>query len=92
MVTAKEVAQWMHNEIMRTHELYQSDAASDIESKFGQDFVYTNDDGGTCISKSVLKEFLNLNRDTVVWIRGKNYWRLREKGDEPSRQQSSWML
>jgi hypothetical protein len=67
--------------------LYQSDAASRIADLFGEDFVYENDDGNTCIDRAVLNAFRNLTGDSVVWSRGDRLWRQREAGDKLTRQQ-----
>lgn len=87
MPTAKDVAKWMADEIARTGELYQLDAAEQIKSKFGKGFVYWNDNGGLAIDRQVLLEFRKFTAANVIWIRGERYWRRREPGDEKARRQ-----
>lgn len=84
---AREVAEWMLNKLNQDGILYQEDAAFEIESQFGEEFVYINDNGNTAISKRVLAEFRKLTEDTVVWVRGEKYWRRRESYDEQGRGQ-----
>jgi len=55
--TAKEVAQWMKQQIEEFGELCQKDAADQIETQFGTEFVYQNENGSTAIDREVLKEF-----------------------------------
>jgi len=67
--------------------LYQEDAVSQIADRFGKEFTYENDAGNTAIDKKVLTAFRKLTGDSVVWIGAERYWRRRESGDEPTRQQ-----
>jgi hypothetical protein len=66
--------------------LTQQEAADEILDKFGEDFVYENDNGNLAISKKVLKEFRKISEETVVWERSSRSWRKREDGDPPGRQ------
>ncbi len=86
MTTAADVAKWMLEELEKSRSLYQEDAAYGIQSRFGKDFVYINDNGNLAIAKPVLKEFRKLTETTVVWERGERLWRKRKKGDPKSRQ------
>ena len=88
MTTFHEVANWMHSHVQQHGELYQDDAAAQIESRFGKDFIYINDSGNVAIDRSVLKEFRRLSESTVVWERSDRYWRSRQIGDDSQRQQS----
>ena len=86
MATAADVAQWMLDELKRTKELCQDDAAYGIVQKFGDDFVYYSDfTGGLCIDKRALEAFRKISGDRVVWERSLKAWRLRDAGD-PRRQ------
>ena len=86
--TASDVAKWMLEELQRTKHVYQDEAVFEIERKFGDAFVYDNENGNRAISRAVLKEFRKLTESTVVWERGDRCWRLREKYDEKGRGQS----
>jgi hypothetical protein len=68
MTTAREVAQWMADEIERFPVLDQSDAAARIQVHFGDGFTYQNRNRNTAISKAVLAEFEQITRATVVWV------------------------
>lgn len=83
MTTAREVAQWMVNELEQWPSLDQSEAAARIEMNFGEEFIYRNRNGNPAISKLVLDEFEALTRDTVVWVRKKRRWRRREPWTHP---------
>ena len=80
--TAKDVAQYMKERLAKQRYLYQEVIVYDIESKFGSDFVYVNENGNLAIGRNVLKEFRKITPN-VVWQRGERCWRLREKYDQP---------
>lgn len=86
-VTAREVAEWMADEVTRMRYMEQSYAAHRIESMFGGDFTYTNSNHNLAIRKDVLDAFEDITRDTVVWLRKRRTWRPREERDTPGRQQ-----
>lgn len=87
MFTPTDVAKWMLDEVTKDRELSQSDAAWEIEHKFGEEFIYTNDNGNPAISKAVLKEFRKLTEDKVVWEKSSRAWRLRDETDTPGKRQ-----
>lgn len=72
----------MVQEVERDGLLYQSDAAYNINEKFGEEFVYTNDNGNLGISRDVLVAFRKLTETSVVWERGERLWRKREDYDD----------
>lgn len=57
MTDAKEVAEWMKDELDSSGYLSQASAVVDIMEKFGGDFCYQNDSGNLAIDKKVLREF-----------------------------------
>ncbi|MCH8837662.1 MAG: hypothetical protein IIA60_07655 [Candidatus Marinimicrobia bacterium] len=63
--------------------LYQEEVVYEIESKFGPEFVYINNNGNPAIDRKVLKEFRQLTPN-AVWERGDRLWRKREGYDESS--------
>ncbi len=87
MDTPADVAKWMLEQVENKRELFQMDAASDIQRTFGDEFVYTNDNGNLAISKAVLREFRKISENTVVWERFYKLWRLRDSRDTPDRRQ-----
>jgi hypothetical protein len=87
VATADEVAQWMAEQVRAHGELRQEDAVYDIEEKFGEEFVYENENGNPAITKEVLRHFTKLTAEDVVWQRGEKTWRPREPGDAKGRQQ-----
>ena len=86
MATTEDVARWMQGKMERDGNLYQIDAAHDIEAEFGREFVYENERGNLAIERRVLRAFRKLTEDTVVWMRWKRCWTKREKNDPPGRQ------
>ena len=89
MATAKEVAEWMLEEMQRfgVNGLDQQHAAHHIQHRFGAEFVYLNKNGNWAIEKQVLAEFRKLTGDSVVWDRGYRIWRPRQQYDKAGRQQ-----
>ena len=77
----------MLTELEKDQMLYQELVVCDIQQKFGDDYVYENQNGNLAIAEDVLSEFRNLTKDVVVWIRGEKYWRFREEQDDPGRRQ-----
>lgn len=87
MTTAKDVAQWMFDEVRRRNVLEQETAAHQIRMKFGKEFTYENENGNWAINKDVLAAFRKLTGDSIVWDRGSREWRKRHQSDQPGRQQ-----
>ncbi len=82
--TAQDVATFM---LKRLNEedgvLYQEDIVSDIRERYGDEFVYDNENGNPGIDRKVLSEFRKLTQGKVVWSRGEQYWKFREDSDDP---------
>ena len=87
MATAKEIAEWMVEQVANGKYLYQESVAHNIALTFGKEFTYHNNNGNLAIGKNVLKEFRKLTEGTVIWIKGERAWRLRNPHDKPGRQQ-----
>ena len=87
VATPADVAAWMLAEVTSQETLWQTDAADEIGRRFGPEFIYENERGTLCISKTVLKEFRKISEDTVVWEKGYRTWRLRGKDDPLGRRQ-----
>jgi hypothetical protein len=85
--TPGDVAQWMRDELDRTGSLRQAYAAAEIESEFGPEFIYENENGNPAIDERVLREFRELTEDDVIWDRWEYKWRYRQPDDAPGRQQ-----
>jgi hypothetical protein len=56
----------MFEKLQPDTELFQEEAIEEIESKFGAEFVYENENGNLAINRQVLKEFRKLTEKTVV--------------------------
>ena len=85
--TAQDVAKWMAQEVKDGEYLYQETCAYEIIDKFREEFTYDNENYNKATRKDVLAKLLKLTAKIVLWCRGERYWRLREKWDEPGRQQ-----
>jgi argonaute-like protein implicated in RNA metabolism and viral defense len=88
MNAPQSIAKWMLEELEREKYLYQEVVVYEIQSKFGEEFTYINENGNWAIDKRVLREFRNLTENTVVWKRGERYWRFREDYDDPNKRQA----
>jgi hypothetical protein len=86
--TTLEVAQWMLARLEEYNVLYQDEIVTEIESRFGGQYVYVNEHGSQAIDKKLLKEFRRLTEESVVWEPGEKLWRKRTSSDEPGRRQS----
>jgi hypothetical protein len=74
MATAIEVAQWMVDRIRATKAEYQEHLVSDIETRFGSEWIYYNDSGNPAISKKVLAQFRKLHAGSIDWENGDKRW------------------
>jgi hypothetical protein len=86
-LSAKDVAEWMLKQLEEKGEIYQEDIVWEIQAKFGDEFVYENENFNLAISPKVLKEFRKITADSVVWSRRERMWRKRDASDDPGRQQ-----
>jgi hypothetical protein len=86
-MTAQDVAQWMLDQVTEHGRLHQSKAAYAIRDQFGSQHTYKNRSGNWAIDDYVLKAFLRLSGNTVVWEQGELAWRPRREGDKPGRRQ-----
>lgn len=87
MADAREVAEWLKAEVLKGGYYVTQDAAAfGIVNRFGKEFVYTRKGGGLGVSTQVLREFLKISKDTVVWSRQRKYWRPRQPDDPKSRE------
>lgn len=86
--TAKDVAEFMVSLISASGTLYQSRAAHQIKTQFGETFVYRNRQRNWGIHKDALAEFNKLTSGEdldLVWVRSGQYWRKRKPTDKPGR-------
>lgn len=65
----------MISEILEKGYVYQEYIVQDIQEKFGEEFVYENENGNLAISKKVLNEFKKLKEDNgIEWDRSDKSW------------------
>lgn len=77
MPSAKDVAQWMYDEVTRRAFLWNAYAVAAITDKFGKIYTYCDEDETPRVCKLVLHEFGLLCRTTVIWDERLAQWRLR---------------
>lgn len=85
--TPEQIAEWMVEELEREQYLYQQVVVSEIATRFGDEFTYSNQLGNLAIDARVLAAFRRITGDTVVWERRQRMWRKRNDDDEPGRRQ-----
>lgn len=87
MISPEEIAQHMLDQLNESDVLYQDVVASDIATRFGDDYVNINNNGNLAINRKVLDAFNRITGNEVVWVRSERMWRKREEYDLPGRQQ-----
>lgn len=80
-ISAADVASFMLECLSSDNILYQNVVVYEIQSRFGDEFVYTNDNGNLAIGKDVLGAFRKLTEGDVIWDRRDRFWRFRENYD-----------
>ena len=71
----KTVAEFMISEIVDKWYAHQETTVFDIQNKFGDEFVYINENGNLAISKQVLNEFKKLKEaNDIGWDRSERCW------------------
>jgi hypothetical protein len=87
MATSAQVAKYMLARLRKESPLYQKQIVDDIKARFGERFVYINENGNPAIDREVLREFRELDEDKVVWVKGLGAWRWRREDDPPGLRQ-----
>jgi len=75
MKERQEIAEWLYNRILEEGYLSQSTAVQEIAEKFGDKYIYNNENGNPAIDTKVLAEFRKLKGDKIVWEREDFSWR-----------------
>ena len=71
----KIVAEFMISEIVDKGYVYQEYLENDIQAKFGNEYVYENENGNLAILKKVLNEFKKLKDvNNIEWDRSERCW------------------
>ena len=89
MTTAQDVAQWMADRVKDFY-LPREATAIEIRAVFGDRFVVQTEAEAWAIAPPVLKAFDRLTKNSVVWVRGGQYWRTREASDPPRAREVDW--
>jgi hypothetical protein len=70
----EEIAQWMLEELKSAGKLYQDQAVAHIREKYGDSFIYINENGNVSIEKEVKKRFKKLHGGRAAWERDAFFW------------------
>ncbi|MEX2460107.1 MAG: hypothetical protein WD469_02190 [Paenibacillaceae bacterium] len=71
---AKEIAEWMLNEVKSAGILHQTTVIEHIINNYGEDFIYVNENGNKSIAKDVKKAFKKLHGGRAAWERDGFFW------------------
>lgn len=74
MTNATEIAQWMLDTIREEKTVYQEAVVPRIAETFGEEWVYTNENGHPAIDREVLKALRKLRDASVAWNREERCW------------------
>jgi hypothetical protein len=80
--TAAQVAERLRDEFESKGYLHQQEAVYIIESEFGSEFVYENENGNPAIDRRVLRAFRGLTEATAAWDRWDKSWQRKVPGQE----------
>jgi len=72
--TAKQVAEWMVEEIRFRGILRQEEAIAHVREHFGEAFIFVNENKNASLEKEVKKEFRKLHRGQIAWDRDGFMW------------------
>ncbi|MDQ1910465.1 hypothetical protein RAC89_08130 [Paenibacillus sp. GD4] len=72
--TAEDVAQWMLQQLRFAGILYQTEAVEYIRRHYGEQFIYTGENGNVSIDKEVKKRFKKLHGGKAAWDRDGFFW------------------
>lgn len=76
MTNAPEIAQWILATIHAEKTVHQEAIVPRIVEAFGEEWVYTNENGHPAINRDVLKSLRKLRDDSVNWNREERCWRI----------------
>ncbi|WP_020620775.1 DUF6953 family protein [Paenibacillus daejeonensis] len=71
---AAEIADWMLAEVKERGILRQEDVVQHIADNYGEQYLYTNENGNQSIDKEVKKLFKKLHRGKAAWDRDGFFW------------------
>ena len=69
-----EIAEWMLAELKFRGILHQEEAVAHIRGKYGEQYLYTNENGNVSIDKAVKKTFKKLHGGRAAWERDGFFW------------------
>lgn len=74
MTNAPEIAQWILDAIHEEKTVHQEALVPRIAEAFGDEWVYTHENGHPAINRDVLKSLRKLRDDSVGWNREDRCW------------------
>lgn len=85
-MSSRDIAQWMLDRLQAEGCIYQDDVVDYAIKVSGEALLRENADGNLVLGKAVLDAFMQLTKETVVWVKPERYWRWRVTEDEPGRE------
>jgi len=80
-----DAAEAMFAALKKHRSLRQTTAVIMLKRRFGEQLIYTNDNGNPAIHPDVLAAFRAVTQDQVVWSKARKTWRLRKRRVPPTR-------
>ena len=74
MMTVKDVASFMLNEIKKNGSLPQFGLVDIIKEKFGNEFVFETTHKTLTIDRKVIREFNKIKGENIVWDKDRCCW------------------
>lgn len=71
---AQDIASWMFETLKNAGLLYQADAVDHIRKNYGEQYIYTNENGHASIDKEVKKAFKKMHGGKAAWDRDAFFW------------------
>lgn len=70
----QEIAEWMLHEVKEVGILPQDKAVAYIAQNYGEQYLYSNENGNQSIDKAVKKLFKKLHGGRAAWDRDGFFW------------------
>lgn len=74
-MSAKDVAEYMLQELTKDGILYQEKLVPKIQKLFGDEFVFANAHGTFSLDRKVLREFNKIKGENILWDRDGFCWK-----------------
>ncbi len=72
--SSQDIAEWMLEELREIGTLHQETVVAYIKEHYGEQYLYTNENGNLSIDKEVKKLFKKIHRGKAAWDRDGFFW------------------